>query len=137
MKLIIAGSSHLRVSFNFLKGICSTYGIPIDKVTEIVCGESDGIDTCGRKFGERLGINIKSFTCPDHLGKPDRHFHNVERVKYGDGLILIWNAHSTGAANLKFVARQKGIPIWEVILANPPTKKEQKEFGWINDKDKK
>ena len=134
MKLIIAGSRHLRVSYNFLKGICTTYGIPIKKVTEIVCGEAEGIDTCGRRFAEKLGINVKSFPYLSDLGKAGGPIRNKKMAEYGGGLLLIWNSHSKGSANMKFEARQRELPIWEVILCNPATKRDMKKHGWIEEK---
>ena len=133
MKLIIAGSRHLRVSFNFLKGVCTTYGIPIEKVTTIVCGEASGIDDCGKKFGEKLSLKIESHPYKSELGKAGGPARNRDMAASGNGLLLIWNSHSKGSANMKFEAKQQGLPIWEVILCNPATKRDMKAHGWLGE----
>lgn len=123
----------MHVSFNFLKGVITHYGIPIKEVTEIVCGEADGIDTCGRKFAERLGIPVKSFPYRSDLGKAGGPVRNKAMADYADGLLLLWNNFSKGSSNMLSEANFRELPVWEVVLRNKPAKRDLKAKGWIKD----
>lgn len=129
MKLIIAGGRDLSVSFNFIKGIFTHYKIPIEGITEIVHGDASGIDHCGKMFAGMLSIPCKAFPYKTELGKAGGPVRNAEMAEYaqmsvgGGGLLLIWNAHSKGSASMKFEARNRNLPVWEVILCNPPAQR--------------
>ena len=127
MKLIIAGGRDLKISINFLKGIMVAYGINLEDITEVVCGEASGVDTAGKQFANRFGIPVKSFPYKSDLGKAGGPARNREMAEYADALLLIWNCHSRGSANMKMEANVRGLPVWEVILSNPPAKKLLKE----------
>lgn len=127
MKLIIAGGRDLKISLNFLKGILAAYELDYNKISEIVCGEATGVDTAGKRFGHRLNIPVKSFPYESDKGKAGGPIRNRKMAEYGDALLLIWNCHSRGSANMKSEAQKQGLPIWEVILTNPPSQKMLKE----------
>ena len=128
MKLIIAGSRHLRVSYNFIKGILITHEIPIGAIKEIVQGEADGIDYCGKMFAVKSDIPYKSFPYRSELGKAGGPVRNREMAEYGDALLLIWDGQSRGSMNMKFEARKRNLPVFECILMGA-TQAERKKLG--------
>jgi len=129
MKLIIAGGRDLKVTMNLLRGIMVAYDIDLASIKEIVCGEASGVDAAGKGFALGFNIPVKSFPYKSELGKAGGPVRNREMAQYGDALLLIWNCHSRGSASMKTEALKEGLPIWEVILANPPAKKLLKENG--------
>ena len=129
MKLIIAGGRDLKLSLNFLRGVMTAYGISINEIKEIVCGEATGADAAGKGFAQFYGIPVKSFPYKSELGKAGGPIRNREMAEYGDALLLIWNCHSRGSASMKTEALRKELPVWEIILTNPPSKKSLKERG--------
>jgi len=131
MKLIIAGGRDLKLSLNFLRGVMTAYGIDISKIKEIVCGEATGADAAGKGFAHHYSIPVKSFPYKSELGKAGGPVRNREMAEYGDALLLIWNCHSRGSNSMKTEALKKGLPIWEIILSNPPAKKHLKERGLL------
>lgn len=136
MKLIIAGSRHLRVSFNFIKGLLITQDIPIEKIQEIVQGEAQGIDHCAKMFAMKAGIPHKPFPYKSELGKAGGPVRNAEMAEYADALLLIWDGVSRGSKNMKFEARKRNIPVFEIIL-HSPTQEERKKLGiYVKPKDR-
>ena len=63
------------------------------------------------------------------VGKAGGPVRNAAMAEYGESLLLIWNCYSRGSASMKTEAVKRGLPIWEVILPNPPSQKRLKEKG--------
>lgn len=137
MKLIIAGGRDMRVSLNFIKSKLVFFEIPIETLTEIVEGDALGIDYCGRRFAQEMGIPYKTFPYKKELGKAGGPARNREMADYADALMLIWDGMSKGSANMKFEARKRELPIFETILSSP-TQADRKKLGiYVAPKDRK
>lgn len=134
MEVIIAGSRHLRVSVDFLKHIFNFFEIPKNKVSLIRHGDADGVDTCGRLFAEAVGLPHQAHPYKSELGKAGGPIRNQEmadavlKSESGGCLVLIWDGNSRGSANMKFEARKRGLPVFEIVLHNP-TQEERKQLG--------
>ena len=135
MKLIIAGSRNLRVSYNFIKSKFVFFEIPLDHVDEIVTGKAHGIDFCGEQFAIKERIPHKGFPYKPGLGRaggPVRNREMAEYVKGRGALLLIWDGVSKGSASMKFEAKRLFIPVFEVIL-HRPKQAEMKNLGIYKD----
>ena len=119
MKTIIAGSRKL-----------DTMMLPIwlvadavhksgwkDRITEIVSGGARGIDLAGEQFASDYGIPIKKFLPDWSIGKYAGPKRNGEMALYADALILVWDGKSRGSANMKQQAKDRGLEIYEYIVA--------------------
>lgn len=128
MKLIIAGSRHMRVSFNFIKGLLIAHEVPLDSIELVIQGEAQGIDFCAKMFAQKMGIPTKGCPYKSELGKAGGPVRNAEMAEQGDALLLIWDGNSKGSNNMKFEARKRGLPVFECIL-HGPTQAERKNLG--------
>lgn len=136
MKLIIAGSRHLRVSYNFIKSKLVFFEIPLESIDCIIEGEAPGIDYCAKMFAEKIGIPYEKYPYRSELGKRGGPVRNAEMAEAGDALLLIWDGVSKGSNNMKFEARKRGLPIFEVIL-HSPSQAERKQLGiYVEPKDR-
>lgn len=114
MKLIIAGSRHLKVTFEELKALTTHYGL---NPTEIVSGTAKGIDTCGEDFGYIKAITVKKFPADwDRFGKSAGHKRNAQMAEYADALLLIWDGQSKGSAGMKSIMIKLNKPVYEAII---------------------
>lgn len=128
MKLIIAGGRDLRVSYNFIKSKLVYFEIPEFAIEEIVEGGATGIDYCGKMFAVKSNIPYKTFPYKSELGKAGGPVRNAEMAEYADALLLIWDGQSRGSMNMKYEARKRNVPIFEVICMSP-TQAERKQLG--------
>lgn len=145
LRLIIAGSRHMRVSLNFIKGLLVFHEIPLECIEEIVHGDADGIDYCAKMFAKKMGIKDQAFPYKSELGKAGGPVRNEEMAMYAlhhqdklpCALCLIWDGRSRGSANMRFQATSRGIPLFEIIL-HSPNQGERKKLGlYIEPKDRK
>jgi hypothetical protein len=81
------------------------------KITEIVCGEARGIDSCGRKVAQECGIKVASFPADwDGEGKRAGLIRNEIMAAYADALIAITNG-SPGTRHMIQVALGQGLKV--------------------------
>lgn len=124
INLIIAGSRHLRVSYNFIMSKLVFFEIdPLD-IASIYTGEAKGIDYCGKMFSASIHKPHVGFPYKSELGKAGGPVRNQEMAEAANSegramLLLIWDGNSSGSANMKYQARSRGIPVCEVILHRP------------------
>lgn len=124
LNLIIAGSRHLRVSFNFIMSKLVFFELDIQDVASIYTGEAPGIDYCGKMFAAQTHKPHRRFPYKSELGKAGGPVRNAEMADAANVngkaiLLLIWDGNSRGSNNMKFEARKRGIPVMEVILRRP------------------
>lgn len=115
MKLVIAGSRSINVDIEVL--IKSFYPYLQEPIKEVVSGTARGIDTCGEKFALKMNIPIKKFPA-DWIGFGNSAgvIRNKQMAEYGDALLLIWDGHSNGSANMKNNMMKVNKPIYEIII---------------------
>ena len=117
MKLIIAGSRDLAVSFCFMEEVLDNFKISRSEVSEIICGCATGIDQNGAELAYEYDIPVKKFPPNwEQYGKSAGPIRNALMAGYGDSLLLIWDGKSRGSANMKRQMEQLNKPIYEVIL---------------------
>lgn len=116
MKLIIAGSRHLYVTYDQLADFLTENLGCWSHVTEIVSGGARGIDASGEDFAKRYELKLTQFPAEWYKhGKSAGPKRNLQMAMYADALLLIWDGQSKGSANMK--ARMLGMnkPVIEVI----------------------
>lgn len=116
MKLIIAGSRHLYVTYDQLADFLTEHLGCWSHVTEIVSGGARGIDASGEDFAKRYELKLTQFPAEWYkYGKSAGPKRNLQMATYADALLLIWDGESKGSANMK--ARMLGMkkPVIEVI----------------------
>lgn len=132
MKTIIAGGRKFKdrkLILNIISEIIVTKNLTI---TEIVSGGAAGIDSFGEQWANIRGIPVKLFPAKwndlsltpcvvkNGMYGPYNalagHNRNAEMAAYADCLILIWDGTSTGSANMKKLATEKGIVIYERVI---------------------
>lgn len=71
------------------------------QVTEVVCGEAQGVDTLGRAWAEVRGIPVTSFPAKWAAhGKAAGRSRNVKMAHYADALVAVWDGESRGTAHM-------------------------------------
>lgn len=119
MKTIIAGGRQLKIEYDkiwLVSDAVHKSGWKKD-ITEIVSGGCRGIDLAGEQFADDYKIPVKRFM-PEwqNEGKAAGPIRNTKMAEYADALILIWDGRSTGSADMKRKAEQKGLKIYEYLV---------------------
>lgn len=101
-------------------------------LTEVVSGTARGVDQLGEKVAQELGLPVKRFPADWSFGGMAGHARNVRMAYYAEGLIAIWDGHSTGTKHMIDTAKQRGLHVVvfnpqevEKILASSETKQKQ------------
>lgn len=113
--VIIAGSRTINDYSLVLRAIEKSGFSP----TEVVCGGAKGVDTLGARWAKEVGLPIGYFAADwDSHGKAAGPIRNREMAEYsvGGGLILVWDGKSRGSANMKMVAEELGLQIYEEVV---------------------
>lgn len=131
MKLIIAGSRHLKPTIEELSYIIKHYKLE-PKI--VVSGEASGVDTQGKKWAKKNKIPVKKFPAkwietlkhPEAVIKIRRdgkkynalagHWRNQDMAEYADALLLIWDGKSHGSRDMKNRAKKLKLKIYECIV---------------------
>lgn len=108
MKLIIAGGRDFNDEFIIYKIM---YGIDLNIIDEIVCGDARGADSLGAKWAQLKSIPVKHFPAQwDIYGKAAGFIRNAEMGDYGDMLIAFWNGISKGTKHMIQTMKRKKKP---------------------------
>lgn len=97
MKVIVAGSRNFT-DYSYVVACIkeSRYNI-----SELVCGEAQGVDSLAKKWATTYGLPIKSFPARwDKYGKSAGPRRNQQMADYADALIAIWDLKSPGTRNM-------------------------------------
>lgn len=122
MNIIIAGSR--KLSPDIVDEVISLWmhRLRFDVETEghvIFTGDSGYADKAGNNYAERNNWPLRKFPPNwNAYGKSAGPIRNAEMIKDADALILIWDGESRGSANIRELAEQKGIPIYETIVSH-------------------
>ena len=110
MKLIIAGGRDFNKGEILYKTL---YGLSIDIIDEIVCGNARGADTLGAEWAHLKSIPVKYFPAQwDTYGKSAGYIRNAEMADYADALIAFWDGQSKGTAHMIQTMKIKKKPYW-------------------------
>ena len=106
MKVIIAGSRSIK-DYQRVKSVIESSPF-FGKITEVVSGKADGVDTLGEQWAKENGIPIKSFPVTNEdwekYGKPlAARKRNNDMGEYADALILVWDGKSGGSRHMRKV----------------------------------
>lgn len=129
MKTIVAGSRVIKDYLVVLEAIKESKF----EISEVVCGEANGVDEIGKIYANDFGIKVASFpakwddlTHPDALIKLNKYGkkydaragfrRNEEMAVYADALILVWDGESPGSANMLETAEKHGLKIFQKIV---------------------
>lgn len=116
MKLIIAGSRHLRIEPAFIHLMLCHHGIA-DEVEEVVSGGAEGVDWAGEEFSidylDKEATVFQADWLQGHAAGPAR---NKKMAEYADCLLILWDGRSPGSANMKSEMLKLKKPIYEVII---------------------
>lgn len=108
MKVIIAGSRSIK-DYKFVQECIENSGF---KITEVVSGGADGVDTIGEDYSvwildkrpKRFLANWKEF------GRSAGYKRNLEMARYADALIAIWDGESRGTAHMMSIMAKERKP---------------------------
>jgi hypothetical protein len=108
MKVIIAGSRTIT-DYQLVEDAVSESGL---KITEVVSGRAQGVDTLGEVWAARHSVPVKPFPADWNThGKSAGPIRNRQMAEYADALILIWDGKSRGSFNMLQTARSCGLKI--------------------------
>jgi hypothetical protein len=113
MRVIIAGSRHITDS-SLLEEAIKESGFEIDLV---LCGEARGVDTMGKEWANRNGIEVESYEA--EWGKyrlAAGPIRNKKMAKNADALILLWDGKSGGSANMLREAKISKLKIHQKVI---------------------
>lgn len=115
MKLIIAGSRHLKVSSDFIQQILDKYGVDADN---IISGGAEGIDKCGESYAYCCDLHIERFLPDYELYSSGRApmIRNSKMAAAADALLVIWDGRSSGSQDMKNKMLELKKPVYEVIM---------------------
>ena len=98
MKLIIAGGRDFNKGEVLYKTL---YGLELDIIDEVVCGDAKGADTLGAEWAHMKSIPVKHFPAEwDKYGKAAGFIRNAEMADYADFLLAFWDGKSKGTAHM-------------------------------------
>jgi len=108
MKTIVTGSQTIT-NYDLVKELIDRSDI---KITEIISGESEGVDELAIRYAKENNIPHRVFkTNLNKYGKSASKIRNREMAKHADALIAIWDGKSRGTKNMIEVARDLGLEL--------------------------
>jgi hypothetical protein len=109
VKVIIAGSRHFAQERVF-NGLDVWTGLLDEPVSEVVSGNSGGVDLGGEAWAKARNIPIRRFPADWRgLGRKAGPLRNEEMAKYADALLAIYDGESRGTADMIRRAKQHGL----------------------------
>lgn len=114
MKVIIAGSRSIIDEKSVLEAILESKF----EITEVVCGEAQGVDRIGKSLAVANGVPVKSFipNWKDH-GKKAGIRRNIVMALYADALVAVWDGKSAGTRHMIRFMRSVDKPVFVKIVS--------------------
>ena len=129
MKTIIAGSRTITDYQSVVDAVKESDF----QITEIVCGEADGVDSLGRRYAVENDIKIKSMPadwnnltvepCVVRVGRNGKKYNllaglnrNKDMANYAEALVLVWDGKSDGSKNMLSLAKERNLKIYQKIV---------------------
>ena len=115
MKLIIAGTSGMRVSVELVDQLITHYDLD---VREIVSGTGGEIDAAAEDWSEiYLNEDPKFFDSKwSSMGVNAGSERNRKMAEYADALLIVWDGKSSDAEELRENMRKLRKPVYETII---------------------
>jgi hypothetical protein len=113
VRIIISGNIK-NISQDYLSAVIEAIGLSI---SDVILGGTDPLEQLGKDWAEKH--SIPSWTFEPQIGKFRRLAYMVRdksMVASADGLVLIWDGHDAKSRNLRFLAKQRGLQIYEQII---------------------
>lgn len=115
MRTIIAGSRTITNAAVVEQAITEAPFWP--KITEVLCGGAQGVDTLGANWAKHRGITISHYPAKwDEYGPSAGPIRNREMAQNADALILVWDGKSRGSRSMLSYARSSGLKIFEWVV---------------------
>jgi hypothetical protein len=122
MRIVVAGPRDFHDDAVVTDAIASS-GFTI---TELVCGEANGVDAAGKRWAQRHGIPVRSFYADwATYGRSAGPRRNGEMADYcaempdQGGLVAVWDGQSRGTGNMIRQALDRGLPVYVKRIDNP------------------
>jgi len=113
MKVIIAGS-RIILDYSVVKQAINKSAL---KISEVVSGTANGVDTLGEQWAIENDIPIKKFPADwKQYGKSAGYIRNSEMAEYADALIAIWDGKSKGTSHMINLANKNGLQLFVNII---------------------
>lgn len=109
MRVIIAGSRFIT-DYNLVVLAVKESGF---KITEVVCGAANGVDSLGEKYAKENNKKLSYFYADwKGLGKRAGHARNEQMGNYGEALIAVWDGKSKGTKHMINYAKKKKLLVY-------------------------
>lgn len=112
MKLIIAGSRHIKPTHEFIDGCLSQFLL---KPHYIYTGCASGVDESARTYS-RADLTKVFKADWDSWGRSAGPIRNGQMAQAGDALLLIWDGKSRGSFDIKKHMMKLNKPVYEIII---------------------
>lgn len=127
MKLVIAGSRHIRIQPGFIEAALANYGIR-DQIKEVISGGAEGVDWAAEEFAiDFMDEEAKVLQAEWINGVQAGAARNKKMAEYADALLLIWDGRSSGSANMKMQMLKLRKPIYEIVIKAEAVSEEKKD----------
>jgi hypothetical protein len=121
MKVIVAGGRDVTDVAAVSDAIRESGFAP----SEIVSGGASGVDSIGEMWARWNNVPIRRFEADwEEHGRAAGPIRNRAMANYADALVLVWDGQSRGSRSMKQEAQQRGLKIYERILAAPSDERE-------------
>lgn len=113
MKVIVAGSRTINDRAEIARAIGNTKL----KITEMVIGNSRGVDAGAETYANIIHAKIKLFPSEaEKYGRPAGKIRNEEMAKYADALIAIWDGESSGTRDIIMAMNKENKPVYLYLV---------------------
>lgn len=114
MKTIVAGSRGIT-NIDLLNRAIRESNF---KITEIVSGGADGVDSLGEQWALANEIPVKKFIPSWSIhGRAAGSMRNQVMAEYADALIAVWDGKSRGTADMIRRAKKEGLKVFVFDLS--------------------
>lgn len=119
-RIIVAGSRTItgEAAHLLVRAGLSLYGVSYN-TDIIIAGGAKGVDAAARDVAASLSIMYEEYPADwDRYGKSAGPIRNAEMASVADALVLIWDGQSRGSAHMRRTARERGLEIVEIVVAD-------------------
>lgn len=79
---------------------------------EVISGEAKGADELGERWGLDNNVPVKRFPAQwDKLGRGAGHIRNTQMLEHCTHVVVFWDGHSRGSADMIRKTRAAGKPL--------------------------